>query len=178
MRKYFYPLAIILMWTLTATTCYDYDHSEEAITSLKTVSLVHYNNEKESPVIADPPRVKKEAYILGILLECEEIERADKYKLEKPVKEIKIFTQTNFTDKYLKGSEITDCFKNYPKNLHDISPSDIHKPDTVNFMNYSKLTIYKALRTIPEPGEYQFSAVIVLSDDSTLEAICDPVNLY
>ncbi len=161
-------LKLILMLSLsvifilnTAMSCEeDYD-LEDAFFNITSIEAYNINNEGEYPFISDEP-IRKEAYVIGIKRFDDIKHDSDtqyNYILEKPIVSEKIICLTDLSDKYTAGSDVTGIF------IKSGSRSD-------------KTDYIYVLREKINPGTHSFKIVAILTDDSILEAITSPVELY
>lgn len=182
-QRTIYVYCILIAWICSATTCDCYESTPEYIEStLKSISLYNINNEGEEPVVATISGVKKEAYILCIRVECENIDplvnETQYYMLANGIQNIRIYTLTSFNENYPAGSDVSECFKPYPillnNHLYDLTLYGT----PIKRLNDRGNTLYKALRTIPDPGAYQFRVEAELEDGQTIEQETEIVILY
>lgn len=189
MKKHYSLLLLSLLFLVfTAMTCDDDLPEVVKVTcTIDDVTLHHWNNAGESPKEPAEFKVPKEAYLLEICVSIEISEdesvsfddgRYFSYVLSDEIKKISIFTDSAFNENFPAGSEITSCFYNYPKTISDNQQSDY----TANGQAISYVEqinqMYKALLTVPQPGEYRFRVVLTMESGETIERVSEPITLY
>ena len=190
MKKH-YPLLLLslLFLVFTAMTCDDSEPMETVKVScvIGDVSLRHWDNAGEYPKEPTEFKVPKEAYLLEICISTEITEDDPvsyddshnvSYVLSDEIKKISIFTDAAFNKNFPAGAEVTSCFYDYPKTIRDNQQTDYTAyGKTISYVRQTN-RIYKALLTVPQPGEYRFRVVLTMESGETIEKISEQVTLY
>lgn len=190
MKKHYSLLLLSLLFLVfTAMTCDEGEPTESIKVScaIDDVTLHHWDNAGEYPEKSAELKVPKEAYLLEICVSTEITEdesvsyddsRYVSYVLSDEIKKISIFTDAAFNETFPAGAEVTSCFYNYPKTISDNQQTDYTaNGDTIYYVGQTN-RIYKALLTVPQPGEYRFRVVLTMESGETIERISEPVTLY
>lgn len=182
---------LLLLWLflmVTATTCEDVpEPPKEVLSRIKDIELRNWDNAGELPEKPVDNKVPKEAYLLEICLLTEEIDDNresyyDDYSIQHvlsdAVEKIQIFTVTDFNEKFPKGSDVTSCFSEYPKQIDTYQRADYTAQGGVISSVDKTNRIYKALMTIPAPGEYCFRVLLTMESGEIMERVSEPITLY
>jgi len=189
MKKHLIRLLLSLLFLIgTAMSCEDEPAMPIDIPcALKEVELYHWDNTGELPKEPVENRIPKEAYVLEIRILTEVVEDEiesyydDHYTqhiLSDAIEKIQIFTETAFNEKFPKGADVTACFYDYPKVIDNYQQTDYtSQGGSILYVDKTN-RIYKALMTIPQPGEYRFRVLLTRKSGETIERISEPVSLY
>lgn len=151
--------------------------------ALVDFELTHLDNAGERPQSVTDGRVKKEAYVMKISLLSEPEENTssiDKTRLEylltDPIVNIRIFTETNFSEKYPAGADVSSLFYNYPRHM---GTGQIADNDGSIKRAGETSCLFKALVTAPaQSGTYCFRVKLIFKSGDSMEKTTEPLVLY
>lgn len=177
-----YWIIPLLCLSIGLAACHD-DRAYYPMVALKSIHLEHMDNAGKMPVTTTKPyEVKKEAYILRIQLLCgfpagNLYGDARSFQLEYGIRILQITTINDLNDDYPAGSDVTECFQEYPLPL----PDNIRQGwsgDEIKYIYHRKPCFYKALMETPKAGEHQFLVKLTLANDEVMEETTPIINLY
>lgn len=171
MRKHFllFCFAVAVFLLFTRTSCeHDYDYDEKLV----SVEADNMDNAGQDMILAGQS-VKKEAFVLGVKLfssmkdwqnEWSGAYFSRKMEFVNTVGNVKVFTNTDFSSSYPKGSDVSHLFDTYFRQTEDYD-----KPEPP-FDVYTYLLV---LREAPDVGEHSFKIVYQLKDDEAESIVLD-----
>lgn len=143
-----------------------------------TVSAID-NSGAEFAAVSDG-KCPKEALILRITPEWNPA-GYNSGKLLSPIVALRIVTLTDFDDSHPAGSDVSVYFNTYPKELDAEMYNSVYDTleDGIPISCWQEgESCYKALTTVPAPGDYIFRVELEMEDGTLFTCNTESINLY
>lgn len=169
-----YGLLCLLSVLCLSTTC-----DEDTFNEMTGITVSVIDNSGDKFRMADDGRCPKEAMILQIEPEWD----ATGYnsgKLTSPIVGLRIITLNDFDDSHKAGSDVSEYFKTYPKELcpNENTVYDSLENGTPIDSWQTGHSCFKALLKAPAPGDYAFRVDMELKDGETFTYTTQTIGLY
>lgn len=169
-----YGLLCLLSVLCLSTTC-----DEDTFNEMTGITVSVIDNSGDKFRMADDGRCPKEAMILQIEPEWD----ATGYnsgKLTSPIVGLRIITLNDFDDSHKAGSDVSEYFKTYPKELcpNENTVYDSLENGTPIDSWQEGRSCFKALLKAPAPGDYAFRVDMELKDGETFAYTTQTIGLY
>ena len=164
---------------LLSVLCLSMTCDEDSFCDMTGVAVTVIDNSGETFREVDDGQCPKEAMILQIEPEWD----ATGYnsgKLTSPIVGLRIITLNDFDDSHKAGSDVSEYFKTYPRELcpNENTVYDSLENGTPIDSWQTGYSCFKALLKAPAPGDYAFRIDMKLKDSETLTCTTQSIHLY